>query len=54
MPPGWRPDGHGATTEDLRAEAARLAAGADTSATASPGVGTDPRAGSAPSGIATA
>jgi sterol desaturase/sphingolipid hydroxylase (fatty acid hydroxylase superfamily) len=53
MPPGWRPDGRGATTEDLRAEAARLAAGADTSATASP-VGTDPRAGSAPSGIATA
>ncbi len=30
MPPGWRPDGRGATTEDLRAEAARLAAGADT------------------------
>ena len=27
MPPGWRPDGRGATTEDLRAEAARLAAG---------------------------
>ena len=24
MPPGWRPDGRGATTEDLRAEAARL------------------------------
>ena len=23
MPPGWRPDGRGATTEDLRAEAAR-------------------------------
>ena len=30
MPPGWRPDGRGATTEDLRAEAARLASGGRT------------------------
>ena len=36
MPPGWRPDGHGATTEDLRAEAARLAAGAAAPAAADP------------------
>ena len=51
MPPGWRPDGRGATTEDLRAEAARLAAGAATSPVTAE---SDARAGTPPSGIATA
>ena len=51
MPPGWRPDGRGATTEDLRAEAARLATGA----AATPAVGgADKPAGGPASGIATA
>jgi hypothetical protein len=50
MPPGWRPDGRGATTEDLRAEAARLAAGA----AAIPAGESDARPSGSPSGIATA
>jgi hypothetical protein len=51
MPPGWRADGRGATTEDLRAEAARRAAGAAVGPAAD---GSDARAGTPPSGIATA